>query len=120
MQNIIDLAAERTQRGHLAQQAAEGGELFTAGLQLAGQTLANLAWVLAAPVRHHDKELKEGIYELVLARLDRIITGAMEDMDHAPHIKHQVVEQAKNAAFAAFKMHLLTLAAAEQAGNPAP
>ena len=113
MQNVVDLAAERTQRQMLAQRATEGAEIFVAGLQHAGQSLANLAWVLAAPVRHHDKELKEEIYKLVLSRLDRIITGAMENIDRPREVKQQAVEQARSVAFDTFKAQILTLMAAE-------
>lgn len=119
MPNIIDLAVERTQRQILTQQATDGTDAFVAGLHRAGQTLANLAWVLAAPVRHHDTELKDGIYTLVLARLNRIITGTVDEMDSAPEIKAQAVEHTRTLAFAAFQTQLLTLAAAELDGVPA-
>ena len=118
MENIIDLAAERMLRQNLTQQASQDADAFVVGLERAGQSLANLAWALAAPVRHRDKELKEGIYELLLARLHRIAIGAIGDMNCDQEVKFQAMKRAETIAFAAFQARLLTLAAAEQDGKP--
>ena len=127
MQNIVDLASERALREQLERQTAAGAEGFVAGLQHAGQSLANLAWVLARPVRQHDRELKEDIYKLVMARLRKIIVGAVNDGDHASEMAQQAERRALQVAFAAFEMQLLTLTAAEhvkaltaEKGDPPP
>lgn len=119
MQNVVDLASERFSREQLEHKIDAGAESFIAGLQHAGQSLANLAWVLARPVRQHDQELKEGIYNLVMERLRKIVVGTVDDSDHTSEMAQQAERRALQIAFAAFEAHLLVLTAAEHAKTAA-
>ena len=111
---IIDLAAERTQRHNLAERAAIGADAFVEGLQQAGITLAEFAWLLAAPVRHHDKELKHGIYRPVLTKLNTNFLTSLDKMNQPLDIRQQALDGALGIASAAYRTHLLTLSAADR------